>query len=195
MLRKKKESRSEFITDEDANRAKHVTETILNSKEVEDSKKEVLLNLISRYKMHMGNAYKAQMSYRRLAHALAIITPTLGAIVTAFSIIQVQSPTLAALGILVTVTSAINSSYQASYGFERCADILIKLNDWFVDFEISLIAHLDTDSNFSINDFSDFARRKNEEMSKIGREYTSVAVPYLSGLSRDSFPHPEFKRK
>jgi hypothetical protein len=195
MSKIRNEQLSRFITDEDAKRARRITELILDTQGIEGPKKEALLNLIDRYKLHMGHAYKAQISYRRLAHFLAIITPSLGAIVTAISVIQVQSPVLAALGVLVTITSAIDSTYKASHGFEKCADILIKLNDWFVDFEVSLIEAIDKDDKTLQNSFANFTRRKNEEMSVIGREYTSVAVPFISGFSKDSFPHPHLRGK
>ena len=189
----KKEANAPHITNADYKRASRIIRLILEDRELEEAKKDILLAAVERYKFYMQNAYQAQMRYRYLTHVVTILTPILGAAVTAISLIQAQSIVLAILGILVTITSAIDSAYKASHNFEKCAHILIQLNDWVVDFEMDLIDGLENSPAFSKQGLKEFILRKNQELSNIGKEHASIVIPYLSVSGNNAFSSSSYR--
>jgi len=184
--RKKKRHSSVDPYIADYERATQVINIILDNRgvEIEEDQKLILLGTIDRYKFHMENSYQAQKLYRWLSHGLAMVTPALGATVTTISLVQGQSLILASLGFLVAITSAFNSVYKASYSFEKCANLLIRLNDWVIDLEIGLIDGLENSQTFPKQGLNEFIRRKDQELSEIGQEHSSIVMPYMPGAKK-----------
>jgi hypothetical protein len=170
-------NKNEKSIDRDFRIIKRFVAISIDGKPIDEATKLFINEMLRRYYFHMKNAFDAQMQYRFWGTLTSILTPLLGATVTALSIFQAPQIFSILTGMLVFAFGMIQHTYKFSDGFQKYAGILIDLKNWSTNFEFNLKTKLSQDPTLSDDSSQDFIRKTDLEMSEIGRKSTTAIVP------------------